>query len=88
MENTQLSSKNNLFTGNIYQNNDTWINILVETEFLNKVLKMVVFQLFCPTPVYVYIYHFSSIYTHRIIYATIIDSAIKKENIAIKISER
>ena len=37
MENTQLSSKNNLFTGNIYQNNDTWINILDETEFLNKV---------------------------------------------------
>ena len=34
MENTQLSSKNNLFTGNIYQNNDTWINILDETEFL------------------------------------------------------
>ena len=51
MENTQLSSKNNLFTGNIYQNSDTWINILDETEFLNKVLKMVVFQLFCPTPV-------------------------------------
>ena len=50
MENTQLSSKNNLFTGNIYQNNDDdWINILDETEFLNKVLKMVVFQLFCPT---------------------------------------
>ena len=52
MENTQLSSKNNLFTGNIYQNNDTWINILDETKFLNKVLKMVVFQLFCPTAVY------------------------------------
>ena len=34
MENTQLSSKNNLFTGNIYQNNDTSINILDETEFL------------------------------------------------------
>ena len=53
MENTQLSSKNNLFTGNIYQNNDTWINILDETKFLNKVLEMVVFQLFCPTPEYV-----------------------------------
>ena len=52
MENTQLSSKNNLFTGNIYQNNDTWINILDETEFLNKVLKTVRFQLFYPTPVY------------------------------------
>ena len=34
MENTQLSSKNNIFTGNIYQNNDTWINILDDTEFL------------------------------------------------------
>ena len=34
MENTQLSSKNNLFTGNIYQNNVTWINILNGTEFL------------------------------------------------------
>ena len=56
MENTQLSSKNNLFTGNIYQNNDTWINTLDETKFLNKVLKMVVFQLFCPSPVYAYIY--------------------------------
>ena len=54
MENTQLSSKNNLFTGNIYQNNDTWINTLDETEFLNKVLKMAVFQLFCPTPAYIY----------------------------------
>ena len=31
MENTQLSSKNNLFTGNIYQNNDTQINILDES---------------------------------------------------------
>ena len=51
MENTQLSSKNNLFAGNIYQNNDTWINILDEIEFLNKVLRMVAFQLFCPTPV-------------------------------------
>ena len=51
MENTQLSSKNNRLAGNIYKNNDTWINILDETEFLNKVLKMVVFQLFCPTPV-------------------------------------
>ena len=36
MENIQLNSKN-LFTGNIYQNNNTWINILDETEFLNKV---------------------------------------------------
>ena len=52
MENTQLSSKNNQFIGNIYQNNDTLINILDETEFLNKVLTMVVFQLFSPTPVY------------------------------------
>ena len=52
MENTQLSSKNNLFTRNIYQNNDTWINILDETEFVNKVLKMVVFQLICPTLVH------------------------------------
>ena len=52
MENSQLSSKNNLFTGNIYQNNDTWINIFDETKFLDKVLKMVVFQLFCPTAVY------------------------------------
>ena len=34
MENTQLSNKNNLFTENIYQNDDTWINILDETEFL------------------------------------------------------
>ena len=55
MENTQLSSKNNLFTGNIYQNNDNWINILDEAELLNKLLKMVVFQLFCPTPVDIYI---------------------------------
>ena len=52
MENIQLSSKNNLSTGNIQQNNDTWINILDATEFLNKVLKMIMFQLFCPTPVY------------------------------------
>ena len=51
MEKTQLSSKNNLFTGNTYQNNDTWINILNVTKLLNKVLKMVAFQLFCPTPV-------------------------------------
>ena len=34
MENIQLSSKNNLFTGNICKNNDTWINVLNETEFL------------------------------------------------------
>jgi len=59
MENTQLSSKNNLFTRNIYHNNNTWINILDETEYLNKVLKMVVFQLFCPTRVC--ITHFVSI---------------------------
>ena len=39
MENTQLSSKNNLFTGNIYQNNDTCINILHETEFLKQSTK-------------------------------------------------
>ena len=74
MENTQLCSKNNLFTGNIYQNNDTWINILDETEFSNKVLKMVVFQLFHPTPlsthfthtnIYVYIH---TLHTHTHIY--------------------
>ena len=34
MEKIQLSSQNNIFTENIYQNNDTWINILDETEFL------------------------------------------------------
>ena len=53
MENTQLNNKNNLFTGKIYQNKDTWINILDGTKFVNKVLKMIVFQLFCSTTVYI-----------------------------------